>query len=113
MKLNTTKLYPFTGDYYGYTQITDPNNPDNKANQYTTIPVKVKMDLSVNLLGELIIESLSKMQINGYLRNVVDKNGETIYENGGWTIIQTAPTLNSLGEKQGYKYRAKLFEGQI
>lgn len=112
MKINTTKPYHFTGDLYGYELITSADGTVTET-RYVTVPTQVSMSITVNLLGELIIESPNKMQINSYLRNIVDKNGEEIYVNGGWKVTQTAPLLNSLGEKAGYKYRAVLFEGQI
>lgn len=113
MKLNTTKTYPYTGDYYGYTVISDPTNPDNTVRQYSTTPVQVKMDLTVNLLGDLVIESENKFQINSYLKNIVDRNNEQIYTNGVWEIYQTAPLLSGLGTKEGYRYRARLIDGLI
>lgn len=110
MKSGTTIKYPYTGELYGYTQRIINDTP---VTEYTTIPTPVEMVLSVNLLGELIIQSQTKMQINAYLKNIVDINGEEIYTDGVWEITQTAPILGPGGVKGGYKYRAKLIEGQI
>jgi hypothetical protein len=112
MKSNTTKTYPYSGNYYGYTLVTsaDGTVTERKYNEFFTI---VNMALTVNLLGELVIESESKMQLNGYISNVLDKNDENIYVDGVWQITQTAPLLGPLGIKGGYKYRARLIEGQI
>lgn len=112
MKTATTIQYPYTGDYYGYQLVTsaDGTVTERVYNQYFT---KIKMILSVNLLGELVIETLDKMQLNGYVKNVIDVNNEEIYTGGVWQITQTAPILGPLGMKAGYRYRAKLVEGQI
>lgn len=113
MKPLVAKQYPYTGDYYGYVVIANPNDPDQTSRQYATIPTKVKMSLSTNLLGELLIDSESKMQLAGLLKNIVDKNGEEIYDAGEWEIIQTMPLLSAIGTKEGYQYRADLIGGQI
>lgn len=112
MKANTTKQYPYLGDYYGYTIITSADGlVSNRV--YTTIPAPVTMQLSISLIGELLIESQSKMQRNSYIKNIVDANGDEIYINGEWQIIQTAPILGPMGLKAGYKYRAQIISGDI
>lgn len=112
MKANTTKQYPYLGDYYGYTIITSADGlVSNRV--YTTLPTPVTMQLSVNLLGELIVHSPTKMQVNSYLKNILDANGEEIYTDGEWQIVQTAPILGPMGVKAGYKYRARLIAGNI
>jgi hypothetical protein len=112
MKLNTTKQYLYTGDYYSYTLVTSADGTVT-TKQYVTAPQQISADLSINLLGELIIKSPYKMQISGYLKNILDRNGEEIYTNGVWEIVQTAPMLNSLAIKEGYKYRARLISGDV
>ena len=112
MKANTTKQYLYTGDLYGYTVLTSADGTVT-TNVYTQDPTPVSLALSINLLGELIIESESKMQLNAYLENIVDANGEQIYVGGQWQILQTAPMLGPMGLKAGYKYRARLIAGEI
>lgn len=112
MKANTTKQYPYTGDLYGYTQVTSADGAVT-TNVYTEDPTPVAMALSVNLLGELVIESETKMQINSYVKNIVDANGDEIYTDGEWQIIQTAPVLGPMGLKNGYRYRAIIIAGAI
>lgn len=112
MKANTTKQYPYTGDLYGYTQTTSADGSVTE-NVYDEIPTQVSMRLSVNMLGELVIESQSKMQLNANLSNVIDANGEEIYLGGQWQITRTAPFLGPMGLKDGYQYRASLINGQI
>lgn len=113
MLSNTTRQFYFTGDYYSYTHMTDPNNPDSTVNIYTTIPTQVKLSLTTNIFGQLKIDSEVKMQRGGLLKNIVDKHGEQIYTDGVWEILQTAPNLNGLGEKDGYQYVAGIISGDI
>jgi hypothetical protein len=82
-------------------------------NVYDEVPTQVNMALSVNLLGDLVIESESKMQLNANLFNVLDANGEEIYVGGQWQIFQTAPLLGPMGLKNGYRYRARIIAGNI
>ena len=53
------------------------------------------------------------MQINSYVKNIVDANNDQIYTNGEWQIIQTAPVLGPMGLKAGYRYRAIIIAGAI
>lgn len=112
MKSNTTKEYHFSGDYYGYTLVTsaDGTVTEAKYNEYFTV---VKMALALNITGDLVIDCESKMQINGYLKNVLDRNNEEIYTDGVWQIVQTQPLLDPMGYKDGYRYRAKMISGDI
>ena len=112
MKANTTKEYHFTGDYYSYTQVTSADGTVT-TKRYVTVPEQVKMSLTTNVVGELIIESQTKMQLEGYLKNVLDRGGEEIYIGGEWMIQQTQPVLDPNGYKDGYKYRASMIAGDI
>jgi hypothetical protein len=112
MKPNTTKQYLYTGDSYGYTLVPSADGTLTEK-RYDVVPTQVPLALSVNLLGDLVIESPSKMQINSYLENVVDANSEEIYTDGVWEVFQTAPLLGPMGIKMGYQYRARLINGQI
>jgi len=112
MKPALTKSYPFTGELYAYRLVTSADGTVT-TREYDVVPTEVLLSLSVNLLGDLVIESESKMQINAYLENIVDRNGEEIYQDGVWEIYQTAPLLSALGTKEGYRYRARIIDGQI
>jgi hypothetical protein len=112
MRANTTKQYPYTGDLYGYTVVTSADGSTTER-VYDEVPTQVNMALSVNLLGDLVIESESKMQLNANLSNVLDANGEEIYVGGQWQIFQTAPLLGPMGLKNGYRYRARIIAGNI
>ena len=111
MRSTIAKNFHYTGDYYGYTRTLNEDGITYTYSYFLTR--KVKMALSVNLLGELVITSPEKMQINGKLKNVVDRAGIEIYTNGEWTISQTAPLLGPLGTKDGYQYKAALTAGNI
>jgi hypothetical protein len=112
MKPIVAKQYPYTGDYYSYTLVTSADGTVTER-RYATIPTEVRLSLSVNLLGELVIDSETKMQLAGRLKNIVDRNGEKIYDAGEWDIVQTMPVLSGLGTKEGYRYRARLIAGNI
>lgn len=112
MKANTTKQYPYKGDLYGYTQVKSADGTVTE-NVYTEVPTQVSMALSVNYFGFLVIESESKMQLNAYIGNIVDANGDEIYLNGIWKIVQTSPNLGPMGLKSGYKYKASMIQGEI
>ncbi len=111
MKANITKNLHYTADYWGYTRTLNSDGVNYTYSYFFTR--KVKLTIDVNLLGELVITSPEKMQINGKLKNVVDRSGREIYTNGEWTISQTAPLLGPLGVKEGYKYKATLTAGNI
>jgi hypothetical protein len=112
MRANTTKQYLYTGDLYGYTLVTSADGSVTER-VYDEVPVQVALALSVNLLGDLVIESESKMQLDAYLQNILDANGEEIYVGGQWQVFQTAPLLGPMGIKSGYRYRARIIAGNI
>ena len=112
MKANTTKEYLYSGNYYGYTNVTSADGTVTER-VYNTFFTVVDMALSVNLLGDLVIDSPSKMQLNGYVGNVVDRNSEEIYTDGLWQIVQTAPILGPSGIKAGYRYTARIIQGEV
>lgn len=112
MKANTTKEFLYTGDYYGYVLVQSSDETVTER-RYNEIAFPVALTLSVNLLGDLVVESNTKMQQEGYLKNIRDRNGDEIYVGGVWRIFQTAPILGPAGIKAGYRYRATIIEGNI
>lgn len=112
MKPIVSKSYPYSADYYGYRLITSADGTVT-TREYDVVPAIVKLSLSVNLLGDLVIESASKMQINSYLENITDRNGTQVYQNGVWEIYQTAPLLSGIGTVEGFRYRARIIAGDI
>jgi hypothetical protein len=113
MKSNTTKEYPYTLDYYSYVLLPPSDGSNVLVKDYADVPVNAVAALSVNLLGDLVIESPTKMQLSAIIRNVLDRNGDEIYDGGSWIIFQTAPILGPLGIKSGYRYRASILSGNV
>ena len=112
MKISTVKQYPFTAEYYGYTLVTSADGTVT-TKQYDVVPTQVALSITTNIFGELKIDSVVKMQRESYLENILDKNGEEIYEDGVWEILQSAPILSSLGTKEGYQYLATIISADI
>lgn len=112
MKPIVAKQYPYTGDLYGYRLVTSADGTVTQR-EYDVVPTQVKLSLSVNLIGELVIESQTKMQVNAYLKNIVDRNSTQIYQDGVWEIYQTAPLLSGIGTVEGFRYRAQLISGDV
>lgn len=112
MKSDTTKDYWFTADYYGYTVVTSADGLVSN-NVYTQTPTPVKVTLSINIVGELMMDSQTKMQLSGHIANLTDRAGEEIYVGGEWIIVQTQPIIDPMGYKDGYRYRAKMISGDI
>jgi hypothetical protein len=114
MKANTTKLYPYVGDYYGY-DITYSADGSISQKDYWPEPIKIKMALSINLLGELVIDCEKRLQQDGFVAGIIDANGTYLYEggeyHGRWQITQTAPILGPNGILNGYRFRAPLIDG--
>ena len=112
MKPIVAKSYLYSGDYYSYRIVTSADGTVT-TREYVASPQTVFMSLSVNLLGDLVIESQTKMQINSYLRNIKDRNNTQIYQDGVWEIYQTAPLLSGIGTVEGFRYRARLISGNV
>ncbi|CAB4191009.1 hypothetical protein UFOVP1212_4 [uncultured Caudovirales phage] len=111
MKSNATKEYYFTADWYGYKKKTGAEGVE--YTEYTQVPQEVAITLAVNITGDLVIDSETKMQINSYLKNLRDRAGDEIYTDGEWQIVQTQPLIDPMGYKDGYRYRAKIIAGDI
>lgn len=112
MKPSLTKEYTFTGNLFKYRLVTSADGTVTNK-EYDVVPTEVTMSLSVSLIGELLIDSTYKMQKNAIVTDIKDRNGDEIYEDGVWEIIQTAPLISPLGTKEGYKYRAIILRGDV
>jgi hypothetical protein len=112
MKPNLTQQYPYAGDYYSYTIRTSADGTVTEK-VYVGVPTQVQLDLRLNIIGQLQITSQTKMQRESLIKNIVDKNGEQIYEDGVWEIVRGAPLLSTIGTKEGYQYAANLISGDI
>lgn len=112
MKPIIAKSYPYTAEHYAYVLVTSADGTVTEK-QFNLVSTPVKLSLSTNIFGQLKIDSEYKMQKNSVLKNILDKNGEQIYTDGVWEIIQTAPILSALGTKEGYQYVATIISGDI
>lgn len=110
MLLSAFRTGNYVGQVYGYTQTVVDNVT---TPTYAELPTAVRMNITTNLLGELVIYTDTKIQISSKIKSIVDRKSNQIYTNGTWLITQTQPVLNALGFTEGYKYRAKLIDGAI
>lgn len=112
MLFNTVKNRNYTVDYKGYTLVTSPDGTVTEK-RYAVIPTTVKVQISTSFTGDLIILADNKLQLEGYLNNLVDRNGKIVYEDALWKITSTQPVVNAVGLVEGYKYKAKIISGNI
>jgi hypothetical protein len=110
MLFNTLKTYNYLVDYYSYTLVTSADGTVT-TKQYVTVPANYAVAISTSFIGDIVVLSDKKMQIDGYLKNLRDRNGNEVYPDGVWQIRQTQPVLNALGIAEGYKYKAKIIDG--
>ena len=112
MLFNTVKNRNYTVDYRGYTTITTADGlVTNKA--YRVNPTTIKVQISTSFTGDLILLANEKLQLNGYLDNLVDRNNNSVYEDATWNITSTQPVVNAVGLVEGYKYKAKIILGNV
>lgn len=109
MLFNTVNNYRYTADTYAYTIVT--NADGSTSNLYSTNPIPIKFALSTSFIGDMVILTNIKLQKAALLRNVRDRQGTLVYENGVWEIIQSQPLVNAAGLTEGFKYKAKLIAG--
>jgi hypothetical protein len=112
MLFNTVKNRNYTVDYKGYTIITSADGTVT-TKRYDTIPTSIKVQISTSFTGDLIILADEKLQLEGYLENLVDRNGNIVYEDALWRISSTQPVVNAVGLVEGYKYKAKIISGNV
>lgn len=111
MLFNAINQYKYVADTYGYTVV---NNPDGTtSNLYSTTPVAVQIGLSTTFVGDVLISSKTKLQRATLIRNIRDRQGSLVYQNGVWEIYQTQPILNAAGITEGYRYKARLISGDV
>lgn len=112
MLFNTVKNRNYTVDYKGYTLITSADGTITEK-RYAVNPTTIKVQISTSFTGDLIILADEKLQLEGYLENLVDRNGKIVYEDALWKISSTQPVVNAVGLVEGYKYKAKIISGNI
>lgn len=113
MIFNGIKNYYYTADYYSYVVLPPAEGSNVDIRDYSDIPESFKLSLTTSFIGDLVIMTSKKMQIEGYISNLLDKNGEQVFQDGLWRITQTQPVLNALGFAEGFKYKAKILSGNI
>ena len=104
--------YNYSGDYYGYTMVTSADETVTEK-RYNNFFTKITFSLSTSFIGDIVILSDSKLQNSGKIINIVDRNGNEVYQNGEWEIKQTQPVVNAMGIVEGYKYKAKIISGDV
>lgn len=112
MLFNAYKTYPYTVDYYSYTLITSADGTVTEK-RYSTIPQEIKVAISTSFIGDLIIIAREKLQKNGRLANLIDRNGTEIYPEAIWEITSTMPRTSPVGFVEGFKYKAKIISGNV
>lgn len=112
MLFNTVKNRNYTVDYRGYTTVTSADGAVSEK-RYIAIGTPVRVQISTSFTGDLILLADEKLQLDGYLQNLVDRNGNQVYENAVWRISSTQPVVNAVGLVEGYKYKAKIISGNI
>lgn len=112
MLFNTVKSRNYTVDYRSYTLVTSADGTVTEK-RYTAVPTTIKVQISTSFTGDLIILTDEKLQLNAQLENLVDRNGNSVYDDGVWNITSTQPVVNALGLVEGYKYKAKIISGNV
>lgn len=125
MKFNTTRAFPYVADAYTYTQQT---SFDGRVvtNVYAVNPIKIRLSMTSDLalggastvkgedLGSVFIYTRTRLQLKAKLKNIVDSQGNLMYEGGGeWEVTMSAPYLGPMGIQDGYKYRLVQTKGNI
>jgi hypothetical protein len=112
MLFNTVKNRNYTVDYRGYTLVTSADGLVTER-RYAVTPTTIRVQISTSFTGTLIILADDKLQLNGYLDNLVDRNGNAVYDDARWNITSTQPVVNAVGLVEGYKYKANIISGNI
>jgi len=112
MLFNTVKNRNYTVDYRGYTLVTSADGLVTER-RYAVTPTTIRVQISTSFTGDLIILADDKLQLDGYLDNLVDRNNIPVYEDARWRISSTQPLVNAVGLVEGYKYKAKIISGNI
>lgn len=112
MLFNTVKNRNYTVDYRGYTNVTTADGLVTVKN-YQVNRTTIRVQISTSFTGDLILLADEKLQLNGYLDNLVDRNNNSVYENATWEITSTQPVVNAVGLVEGYKYKARIISGNV
>jgi hypothetical protein len=107
MKLNTTKQYNLSVDYYTF--IDTPSG--NTTVRTYSLDSNIKVSTSGNIIGNLIILADEVLLLGGRLQNLLDRSGAEILPGAVWQITTVQPVINALGLLDGYKYKATAVSG--
>lgn len=107
MKLNTTKQYNLSVDYYTF--IDTPSG--NTTVRTYSLDSTIKVSTSGNIIGNLIILADEVLLLGGQLKNLVDRAGNQVLPDAVWQITTVQPIVNALGYLDGYKYKAIAVSG--
>jgi hypothetical protein len=108
MKLSGVRRYTFKAVYRGYIIETAP---DTGAQQKIyDEPVIINCWVANNALGELSLHTKAKLQNDGGIGTLVNKDNEIVYPIGTatgavWRIIEGMPMYTTFGDIFEYKYR--------
>ena len=111
MLFNTYKKYSYQIDVYGYILVTSADGTVTEK-QYDAVPTSHNVQISTSFIGDLVILGTQKFQKDSYIENLRDRNNNAIYPSGIWQITSTQPITNALGLIEGYKYKAKIIQGE-
>lgn len=112
MLFSTYKRFNYTVDAYKYRLVTSADGTVTEK-RYDTIPETYNVQISTSFIGDLVILTNAKFQKEAILENLRDRNGNEIYTGGVWSITNTQPVTNAMGLVEGYKYKAKLINGEV
>lgn len=112
MLFNTYKRYNYEIDVYGYILVTSADGTVT-TREYDVVPTTHFVQITTSFIGDLVILSGSKFQKDSYIQNLRDRNGNEIYPDGVWQISSTQPITNAVGLIEGYKYKAKIIDGEV
>jgi hypothetical protein len=108
MKLSGVRRYTFKAIYRGYTIDEDP---DTGAEQIIyEDPEIIDCWVSNNALGELSLHTKARLQNDGGIGTLVNKDNKLVYPIGTasgavWRIIEGMPMYTTFGDVYEYKYR--------
>lgn len=110
MLFNAYKAFNYRADHYAYVIQTSADGTV-QVPVYVSIPTEIRCQISTTLTGDIVILADNKLQINALLKNIRDRKGNQVYPDGVWQIKQTQPLVNALGLIEGYRYKAKIIDG--
>jgi hypothetical protein len=108
MKFNTIRKYKYSAAYAGYKEFQDPDT--GAVRRTYEEPIEIKCWIVNNALGELVLHTKARLQNDGGIGTLLDKNSELVYPIGTltgavWRVIEGMPMYDPFGNVYEYKYR--------